>query len=296
MANWRQLLSGTLAALALATVGQAQVPQVDSNQERQRQEEVSGLSRAKARSLEVTVGKQNAVRAELHREPILRWSNPTIGSIYGDVFVWTAEGRPVALASIYRWYHPHRTATVELASVSEGPVAAKEGEVLRWDCESSGISLDSVPGAPPPAKSREGRLVQMRELAGGFSARLEDVRDGEQVTRELRLLRQPVFRYESPENGVLEGAIFAFVEGTDPEAWLLLEARVAKDEDKLAWRFATARMNIDELVVSYRTSQVKQWRNVRDNWMDRRANYTLFNFDPALVHAGESSPAPRSLP
>ena len=37
---------------------------------------------------------------ELKTEPVLRWSNPSVGSIHGVVFVWTNRGRPAAIASI----------------------------------------------------------------------------------------------------------------------------------------------------------------------------------------------------
>ncbi|HZL90825.1 MAG TPA: hypothetical protein VFB96_20830 [Pirellulaceae bacterium] len=302
MANRLRLLKGAIAgftlAMAACSVTAQDTPsrgantiQPDSDQER-RQDEVARLSLAKARRLELTSGKQDTALAELHKEAILRWSNPTIGSIYGEVYVWTVRGRPVALGSIYRWYHPHRTATVELVSVSEGAVGAKEGDVVRWDCESSGVSFDSVPGAPPPAETREGRLVQMRSLAREFSARLEDVRDGEKVTRDLRLLGQPVYRYEPLGETLRDGAIFAFVEGTDPEAWLLLEADVPKDAATPIWRFALARMNIDELEFNHGSEFVQRCANVRDSWMNPRANYTLFNFDPSLLDAEERPPAP----
>jgi hypothetical protein len=36
----------------------------------------------------------------LRAEPIMKWSNPVVGSIYGDVFIWTENGRPEAVASI----------------------------------------------------------------------------------------------------------------------------------------------------------------------------------------------------
>ena len=36
---------------------------------------------------------------ELKPEPILKWSNPVVGSIYGDVFIWTENGRPEAVAA-----------------------------------------------------------------------------------------------------------------------------------------------------------------------------------------------------
>jgi hypothetical protein len=37
------------------------------------------------------------------------------------------------------------------------------------------------------------------------------------------MLNQPVFRYNSQNPDLLDGAMFAFVEGTDPEACLLHE-------------------------------------------------------------------------
>src|SRR5262249_24962076 len=30
----------------------------------------------------------------LRAEPVLKWSNPLVGEIYGEVFVWTSMGRP----------------------------------------------------------------------------------------------------------------------------------------------------------------------------------------------------------
>ena len=42
----------------------------------------------------------------LQPEPVLKWSNPVVGTVYGDVFVWTDQGRPEAVASIYKFYSP----------------------------------------------------------------------------------------------------------------------------------------------------------------------------------------------
>ena len=36
---------------------------------------------------------------------------------------------------------------------------------------------------------------------------------------------QPLLRYAAPDSGVIDGAVFAFAEATDPEALLILEAR-----------------------------------------------------------------------
>ena len=67
----------------------------------------------------------------------------------------------------------------------------------------------------------------MRSIAGGFAGRLLDARverAGEE--QALRLLPKPLYRYERPDGPTSssDGALFAFVLGTDPEVFLLLEA------------------------------------------------------------------------
>jgi hypothetical protein len=47
------------------------------------------------------------------------------------------------------------------------------------------------------------------------------------VDQELRLLSQPLYRYESTLPEVVDGALFTFVTGTDPELMLVIEARRA---------------------------------------------------------------------
>jgi hypothetical protein len=76
----------------------------------------------------------------------------------------------------------------------------------------------------------------MRTLADGYSV----VADyGNMKKEDMRLLPAPVYRYASEKQGVTDGAIFAFVRGTDPEAFLLIEAR--KGADGPEWQFAFAR-------------------------------------------------------
>ena len=38
-------------------------------------------------------------------------------------------------------------------------------------------------------------------------------------------LSQPLYRYGGDDSGVLDGGLFVFVQGTDPEVFLLIEAR-----------------------------------------------------------------------
>jgi hypothetical protein len=65
---------------------------------------------------------------ELKPDPLLRWSNPAVGSIHGAVFVWTHEGRPAAVASIYKWFEPHTHMAFEVHSLSKMPLIGFLGE------------------------------------------------------------------------------------------------------------------------------------------------------------------------
>jgi hypothetical protein len=59
----------------------------------------------------------------------------------------------------------------------------------------------------------------------------------------LRLLTQPIDRYQDPEAGIEDGAAFVFAYGTNPELVLLLEC----DRDR--WQWAVARLSWAELTV-----------------------------------------------
>jgi hypothetical protein len=78
----------------------------------------------------------------------------------------------------------------------------------------------------------------MRALARRFDVRLTDDRE---LAETLRLLPQPIHRYERDGSTDEDGAIFALVTATDPEALLLIES-VASDAG-LSWRYAFARFH-----------------------------------------------------
>jgi hypothetical protein len=233
------------------------------------------ISRREAGLWELELAGAPPKRLKLKTEPVLRWSNPDVGEIYGAVFIWTGDGRPEAVASIYKWYSPFKHYSTEWQSFAEtGLSAARDGRE-EWTPTRAGVEFKPVPDAPPPAETAVGRLRQMREVAGGFTATKTD-REGQQ--QKLRLLIQPVYRYESPSAKVLDGALFTFVEGTDPEVFLLLEAR-NEQAKALRWKYALTRMNSTRLEVSYKDkavwdADVLPWSQVRDH----KEPYTTFQY------------------
>ena len=67
------------------------------------------------------------------------------------------------------------------------------------------------------------------------------------------MLTQPIYRYVSTDPDVLDGGLFAFVQGTDPDIILMIEAlRTPKAAE---WQFASARMNSLDLRLSSRAAR-----------------------------------------
>jgi hypothetical protein len=126
----------------------------------------------------------------------------------------------------------------EIHSLSTGlPVMSHNGKVI-WEPERAGVELKSISDAPKPGETAVARLAQMRKLAAQYSV----VADyGNKKKEDMRLLPAPVYRYASEKQGVTDGALFAFVRGTDPEAFLMIEAR--KGRDGVEWLYAFARYN-----------------------------------------------------
>jgi hypothetical protein len=180
-------------------------------------------------------------KLRLEPEPVLSWTNSLERRFYGNVFVWTHEGRPEVLASVNNVFQTGRKAReTELLSLSTGqPVLSHDGGVV-WEPSRPGVEWKPLPGAPKPGATAAARLQQMRTLAGQFSV-VADYGSKKEQKEELRLLRTPIYRYESGGQGVADGALFAFTKATDPEAILMIEARGKKDE--VEWQFAFARLN-----------------------------------------------------
>ena len=176
-----------------------------------------------------------------HEASLLRWTNPIGGhNAHGEVFIWTDRGRPQAVLSLYQVteanvVHEHH----EFCSLALAGLASQRSGEAAWSPAAAGLEMRAFPEAPAPQSTARLRLTQMRRLAGQLRA---DKTTRDDVKRELRLLSNPVYRYDSDDPDILDGALFAFVEGTDPEAFLLIEAR-ASGKDELEWHYGCGRMN-----------------------------------------------------
>ena len=161
----------------------------------------------------------------------LDWTNP-MRFDDGVSLLWVADGRPQVVACFFR-YEGRVKEAHEFHSLATVPLVTSLGGQALWHPQGKGIVLKSIAGAPRPAATAAERLRQMRGLAREFKASVDLEKGG----TELRLLSQPLFRYESKS----DGALFAFVMATDPEALLLIEERPLQSDP--AWHYAFARMS-----------------------------------------------------
>jgi hypothetical protein len=232
---------------------------------------------AKAEAVAYTMRLEGSDRPlTLQPEPILKWTNPVIGTIYGDVFIWTNQGRPEAVASIYRFYSPITHRANEFHSLALVKVTAERDGTAAWTPSRPGLELKPIPGAAVPADSAPARLRQMRALAQEFTGRQTD-RQG--VDRDMRLLAQPIYRYENTKGDLIDGGLFVFVVGTDPEAFLLIEAR-RPPGGAPEWQFGATRMNSINLRLNHRGREI--WNAPEIPWeqvWDPRQPYTVFRYD-----------------
>ena len=336
MTHWPAFLFsfciGALLTAGAPLVGQQ--PPANTNvsaaaQEKEQIESALKLTREAAGKYEIVPEGISDVPARLRAEPVLRWSNPAVGEIHGNVFLWTLKdstridgkaineaavnraavnraavnerradrtatdgmgaGRPVAIGSLFKWFSPHTHTSHEFHSLAEVPITASYEGSRVWVTKQPGVKFLPLEGAAVPAATPARRLAQMRDLAKRFTGHMTTRENDE---RQLRLLPQPIYRYASADRqgssaddaadgnlaasgNPVTGGLFAFVESTDPEILLLLEARGEKSP---RWYFAGARMQNVTLVLKFDDREV--WSVPTLEWseaFDHTQPYTLFD-------------------
>ena len=225
--------------------------------------------RAMAADYEIGPVEGPSKKFELRTAPVLRWSQPVRGGDDGAVYVWLDRGRPAVIGSIFAWPRDDglRVVVHEMHAFTSGPMqAAYKGSDV-WALEKPALEFKRASGSAAPAASAAQRLAQMRTLGREFAANSIDRDDREW---ELRLLAQPLYRYELKDHPeLIDGAILAFVQGTDPEILLILEA--CRDGDKSYWQYALARFSDFRLLVKYNGAEV--WRVPNSTFGDSKAPY-----------------------
>ena len=142
----------------------------------------------------------------------------------------------------------------DFEAISRDRIVARDQGAIFWRPRESGVKFADIPEAPAPAEKRPQRLRQMKALAEQFESTLLGWKRDNTDREQLRMLQRPLYRYETKGGPIVDGAVFAFVMGTDPESLLLIEA--VEREGKTIWQYAFARRTSGELEGRHRDQVV----------------------------------------
>lgn len=214
---------------------------------------------------DVRLSSDKGTPLSVSAKPIHFYTNPSSGlDSHGAFFVWTGRGRAQAIGAIWskqtgpnsaRRYVHH-----ELHSMATETFSAT-AKNLRWNPSEPGVALKVLEGAPKPAKLRTLRLAQMRSISRNFKGY-----HIHPVERQLRVLPQPIYRYEEVKGENLDtedGAIFALFQEWDPEIMLLIESRETAIGE-MAWHFSAGRFTNRRCRLEYRGVDV--WEQTREDF------------------------------
>jgi hypothetical protein len=223
---------------------------------------------------------------------VLRWDNQVRGqggSAVGLTVVWADDIRPQAIASIYPW-SGGLNHELDLLSREANLTSRREGRVV-WQPKEVGIKFLAVPEAPPPAETKAKRRLQLRQLAADFEATMLGWNPDNSDRQELRMMPQWLYRYGREGTACLDGAVYAFAMGTDPEAVLLLEAFKSNksdksNEDAYQWQFAFVRQTSGALEGRWKKNVVWTAEKFPNGDEPTLPHYTLREpLPPELVRA-----------
>lgn len=168
-------------------------------------------------------------------KPIFRWTNPERKTDVGNIFLWTINGRPHATLGIWP---EGETYGYEMQSLAPEPFSVEFPNNAEWKQRAGALEFRKLENQKPPGNLVARRTFAMRHiLRTRFSARIQDW--DKKNPAQLRLLPNPLYRYpKTKPMHVIDGAVFAFALGTDPEMLVLLEARKHPATEELSWYYA----------------------------------------------------------
>jgi len=176
-------------------------------------------------------------------KPLLRYNDVTRN--FFDAAVWKlgTRGRPTALLTLEMYSNRGKSSLLmhEFTSLADAKFNVDTPLGVHWHPHDTDCKFQPVLDAPAPADAPALRLAQMRALARRF--RCDSDFNGQRLP--LRLLTQPLDRYDDAEAGILDGGLFAFATGTNPELIILLEA------GPKGWSYGLARQTLSKLDVTY---------------------------------------------
>ena len=183
----------------------------------------------------------------------MRWTQPVRGGDDGVLCLWLDKGRPVVAMTIFTFKGDDGNrvgrprAPVALAPPLEGAWQGRE----MWHTRRPGSRSRPCPTPRRPPTPPRPASARCRPSSGDFYG--QHHRQQELHLAAPRPHEAPLpLRGTGPE--VVDGALFALVQGNDPEAFVLLEAR--PDGKATRWYYGLARLTDLRLRVRLKDREV----------------------------------------
>jgi hypothetical protein len=144
------MTSFSILMFLVTAVGQAQEAQSGEpggeDLEKANAAETSRLAKEELARWKFYLGADRRAEPRMHAEPVFRWSNPVTGPVYGDIYLWTLDGRPQLVVSVHKFFTPKlKHMSTEFHSLAlEGLTAIRSGQQI-WNPPRAGVELK-----PPP--------------------------------------------------------------------------------------------------------------------------------------------------
>jgi hypothetical protein len=183
-------------------------------------------------------GDKGAPRHLVVEQPLLHYTDADRGIFDGTLWAYGREGRPVAVLEMYCGREESPRFRHATTATCDRPVKLVGAPGIDWEPAQSAVAWGDLKADPPPAAEPAARLRQIKSLAKRFS--VYQIFEPAMQREELRLLVQPLHRYSDKDEKVIDGVLFAFALGTNPEALLFLEAR-DDPAGGMAWHYGYAR-------------------------------------------------------
>lgn len=186
----------------------------------------------------------------MHAKAVLRWTNPARNNVAdGFSAVYEHEGRPLAMVGVFPSGGDRVTHEFHLLARKHGVVGRENANIFWNPKESEVLKFVAVPDCKAPSKSERLRSLQLKELSRRFEVEMMGWNRTNSDRQMLRHLTTPVFEYGKADTNTLDGAVFAFcVNGTDPEAFLQIEAYRSKKDRPFEWQYAFSKATGAKLV------------------------------------------------
>jgi hypothetical protein len=188
-------------------------------------------------------------------QPLFHYTDEPRRITDATLWGWTHAGRLVAICKIekYDLDDPAKEWLYCFGSLASELIDAEWSWGHSWSAQKPGIELAAIASAPA-AEGRPARLRQMKEISNRFAATLIDT--AANTRQEMRLLPRPLYRYEKPVGGLLDGAVFGLTtNGTNPDAVLVVELHV-REGAAAEWKFGVAGMTAGGLSVTFDEKEV----------------------------------------